>query len=256
MSAQHVNESKEKSILVKAQGKKLSTYSRGAIKKVVKVVLSPIDSSPERISRTSIRRQERRAFRDPKYASNRLISTLANTDPEDLFPSGAAGDLLDDDLQSEAGPLVSPTPSARSSRSFRKQRWRPKLLKESSAAEGSAGSSANESGPSIQRNRETVRRTTRADEINTSSGNIEDDREAMQRVSREIYDGVERLGAVKVNEYVIPCTRKATILVGRVLRRMEQLETENRELRRALEGLNYIKEAVRDIQQREGPSGC
>ena len=172
------------------------------------------------------------------------LSNLANTDPEDLFPSEAAGDLLDDDLQSEAGPPVSPAPSARSTRSSRKQQHRPKPLKESSAAEGSAASSGEESGPSTRRHRETTCRTTRADETNTSAGYIEDDREALQRVTREIFDGVERLGAVKVKEYVIPRTKKATILVDRVLWRMDQLEKENRELWRALRRLDNIEEAV------------
>ena len=116
----------EKSTLAKAQEKKTGTdSSRGAIRKNVKALLSPIDTSPERTSDKSIRRHERRSRRDPNYARNRLISTLANTDPEDLFSSGAPGDLLD--LQSEAGPPVSPTPLIRRTRSSRKPRQRPKM---------------------------------------------------------------------------------------------------------------------------------
>ena len=67
----------------------------------MKELLSPINSSPERISTKSIRRQEPRARRDPNYARNRLISTLANTDPEYLYRSETVGDQLDDVLQSE-----------------------------------------------------------------------------------------------------------------------------------------------------------
>ena len=122
-------ERERKSTLVKAQEKKSGTdSSRGAIRKDVKALLSPIDSSPERTSVRIIRRQERRALGDPNYARNKLISTLANTDPGDLFPSGAPEDLLDDDLQSEAGPPVSPTPLIRRTLSSRKPRQRPKML--------------------------------------------------------------------------------------------------------------------------------
>jgi len=249
-------ERERKSTLVKAQEKKSGTdSSRGAIRKDVKALLSPIDSSPERTSVRSIRRQERRALRDPNYARNRLISTLANTDPEDLFSSGAPGDLLDDDLQSEAGPPVSPTPLIRRTRSSRKPRQRPKMSEGSGAAERFAASSADESAhsdPPTQRVREQNRRTTCADEIASAAANIEDDREALKRVSREILEGVERLGAVKVKEYVIPRTAKATVLVERVLERMTQLEEENRDLRRALGRLNKIEGAVQDLQRAMG----
>ena len=136
--------------VVKAQGKKSGTDpSRGALRKDIKALLSPIDSSPERISDKSIRRQERQALRDPNYARNRLISNLTNTDPEDLFSSGMAGCQLDDNLQSEAGPLTSPTPPTRSTLSSRKPRRRPKMSEGSGAAERFAVTSGDESAHSV-----------------------------------------------------------------------------------------------------------
>ena len=97
--------------------------------------------------------------------------------------------------------------------------------------------------------KEHICRTTCEEEVAISAANIQNDSEALKRVSREIYNSVERLGAVKVKEYVILRTAKASILVDRVLQRIE-LDKENLELRRALERLDNIKEAVRDIQQR------
>ena len=68
----------------------------------------------------------------------------------------------------------------------------------------------------------------------------------LKSVSREILEGVERLGAVKVKEYVIPRTAYATVLVERVLERMTQLEEENRDLRRVFGLLNKIEGAVQE----------
>ena len=61
--------------------------------------------------------------------------------------------------------------------------------------------------------RERIRRTTGAEEIAIAAANIEGDGDALKRVSREIFKGIERLGAVKVKEYVIPRTARATIQI-------------------------------------------
>ena len=179
-------ERERKSTLAKAQGKKSGKdSSRGPIRKDVNALLSPIDSRPERISDKSVKRQDQRALRDPNYARNRLISNLANPDPEDLFSSGTGGCQLDDDLQSEVGPPASPTTPTRSIRSTRKPRRRPKMPEGSGAVERFAASSGDESVHSdqpTQRVREQNRRTTCVDEIASAAANIEDDREALKRV--------------------------------------------------------------------------
>ena len=86
------------------------------VTKEVRVLLNRENSSPEKVSEKRIRKQEQQAKTDTQYVGNTMIATLANMDLEDLFPSGVRGDLTDDDLQSEAGPSVSPTISVRSSR--------------------------------------------------------------------------------------------------------------------------------------------
>ena len=85
-------------------------------------------------------------------------------------------------------------------------------------------------GPSTQQVKERIRQTTCKEEVAFAAANIVDDREALKRVSREIFESVERLGAVKVKEYVISRTAKAMILVGRVLDWMRKIETSGKRL--------------------------
>ena len=69
------------------------------------------------------------------------------------------------------------------------------MSEESSAAKRFAACSGDEgaySDPPTQRVREPNRRTTCANEIASAAANIEDDREALKRVSCEILESVER----------------------------------------------------------------
>lgn len=60
-----------------------------------------VEKEEEKCKKKSIGKQLKKARQDPKYALDRMLASLGNTDPEDLFPG-----LSDGSDDSEAGPPV------------------------------------------------------------------------------------------------------------------------------------------------------
>ena len=72
--------------------------------------------------------------------------------------------------------------------------------------------------------------------------------ETFRKLGEEIQEGVRRLGAARLKEYVLPRALEQAALVEKVLQHVEQLE-ENRDMKSILQRLDNIEAAVKDLQK-------
>ena len=88
-----------------------------------------------------------------------------------------------------------------------------------------------------------------ASEVQAAGTGTGSEVETLRKLGEEIQEGVRRLGAARLKEYVLPRALEQAALVEKVLLRVEKLEEENRDMKSILQRLDNLEAAVKDLQK-------